>query len=405
MTRDPYGNPPGRPAPGWPIPAPGQAISRPGAPQAVAPARVGPLRVAVIGLGFGATVHIPALQHLPETEVVGVCARRPERAHLIAAQHRIKLVTTDYREMIRHADVDAVIIATPPHLHHAIAITALEAGKHVLLEKPMARSVAEARDLAKMAQTSRVVAMVNHEFRFLPVRLRAKELIDDGFIGEPHSASMTIYRSALNDPQGRPFGWLMEKNKAGGMLGAAGSHHIDALRWWFGEVRAVTGGVTTMVRQRRLADSAGMGTVDADDNFSVVMRFANGAMGTIHYSATAAFDWGEQIMLAGSEGMLVIQGDDRLFGARKRDRTLIEIPVPSTILDDVPEFDNYLTGPTARLIRHWVRAIRGEEAAEPSFDDGVRVQEVIEAIVKPGPGGRWVDIGASRWPGTPGRPG
>ncbi len=108
-------------------------------------------------------------------------------------------------------------------------------------------------------------------------------------------------------------------------------------------------------------------------------------------------------MLAGSEGMLVIQGDDRLFGARRRDRTLIEIPVPSTILDDVPEFDNYLTGPTARLIRRWVRAIRGEETAEPSFEDGVRVQEVIEAIVKPGPGGRWVDVSNARWPGAPSR--
>lgn len=381
-----------------PSPAPPRATEIP-AP-AGAPVAAPPVRVAVIGLGFGAAAHVPALQYLPETEIVGVCARRPERAHLVAAQHRIKLVTTDYRELIRHPDVDAVIIATPPHLHHSMAIAALEAGKHVLLEKPMARSLAEARDLAKMASVSRAVAMVNHEFRFIPVRVRAKELIDDGFIGELHSASMMVFRSALNDPQGRPFGWLMEKAKAGGMLGASGSHHIDALRWWFGEVKAVTGGTSTMVRQRRLADSNGVASVDADDNFAVVMRFANGALGTIHYSATAAFDWGEQIMLAGSEGMLVIQGDDRLFGARRRDRTLVEMPIPERLFDELPEFDHYLTAPAARLIRKWVEAIRTGETAEPSFADGVKVQEIIEGVVRTGPGGRWFDVSGARWPGA-----
>ena len=95
---------------------------------------------------------------------------------------------------------------------------------------------------------------------------------------------MTVYRSSLDDPNGRPFGWLMEQEKAGGMLGAAGSHHVDALRWWFGDIKSVAGVTATMVKKRRLPKSTHMATVDADDNFAFLLRFANGALATIHYS-------------------------------------------------------------------------------------------------------------------------
>lgn len=362
------------------------------------------MRVGVIGLGFGAEVHIPALQQLQETALVAVCSLKPEDAHLVAAQHLVPHVTTDARALINHPEVEAVIIATPPSLHHSMAITAIEAGKPLLLETPMARSHAEARDLVKMAERAKVVAMVNHEFRHIPVRVRAKELVDEGFIGEPHSASMIVYRSALNDPYGRKFGWLMEKSKAGGMLGAAGSHHIDALRWWFGEVKAVTGGASTMVKQRRLADSNGMATVDADDNFSLSMRFMNGALGTIHYSATSGFDWGEQIILSGSEGMLIIQGDDRLFGARRKDATLIEMPIPDRLFDELGPFEHYLTAPTARMIQRWVQAIRNRDVETASFEDGAKVQEIMEAVTRAGAQGRWVDVSGQRWPTAPTRP-
>ena len=86
------------------------------------------------------------------------------------------------------------------------------------------------------------------------------------------------------------------------MLGATGAHYLDALRWWFGEVKAVAGAVSTMVRQRRLPDSSAMAKVDADDNFAVILRFASGALGTIHVSATAGHEGDEEVTLSGSEG-------------------------------------------------------------------------------------------------------
>jgi predicted dehydrogenase len=372
-------------------------------PAAAPSSDASPVRVGVIGLGFGADVHIPALKHLPETDVVAVCSRRPEHAHLIAAQHLVPHVTIDYRNLINHPEVDAVIVATPPNLHHQIAIAAIEAGKPILLESPMARSHAEARDLVRMAERAGVVAMVNHEYRYILVRRRAKELIDEGFIGTPYSASMMVYKSALNEANGRKFSWLMEKSKAGGMLGYAGSHHIDAMRWWFGDVKAVTGGTATLVKQRRLADSHGIATADADDNFALIMQFMSGAMATIHYSATAAFNWGEQVTLTGSEGTLIIQNDDRLFGARLNDGTLIEMPIPTRLFDDLPPFDHYLTAPTARVIQQWVKAIRARNVSTLTFEDGSKVQEVMDAVTRAGAKGRWVDVSGQRWPTAPTR--
>lgn len=361
-----------------------------------------PIRVAVIGTGFGSDVHIPALAHVDHTELVAVCSRRQERASAVAARWDIPTASTDWRDVINDPGVDAVIIATPPYMHHQMVITAIEAGKHVLCEKPLARNLAETRDMAKLAHSANVVAMVNHQYRYLPIRMRVKELIDEGYIGDPHALSMIVFNSALADPEGRRFGWLMESEKAGGMLRASGSHYIDTLRWWLGDIDAVAGATSTMVKRRRLPDSTSTASVDADDNFAFLLRFANGALGSVHFSSTAPTDAGESVTISGSEGMLIVEGDSELFGARKRDLSLRELAIPDRLMPKLPEFSNFLTRPTIMLIRDWVKAIRdGDNATfSPSFADGAKVQEIIDGVSRSGNQGRWIDTSGSRWPKT-----
>jgi len=363
--------------------------------------RTGTIRVGVIGTGFGAAVHIPALKYLPDIELAAVCSRRAERARAVADQHAIPTFVTDFRELVRDPQIDAVVIATPPFLHHQMAVAALEAGKHVLCEKPMARNLAETRDMVKMAHDAGVAAMVNHEFRFLPARARVKELIDEGYIGEPQAATITVFRSSLADPQGRPFGWLMEHDKAGGMLGATGSHHIDALRWWFGEVKAVSGATATMVKRRRLPHSSAMATVDADDNFAFVLRFVSGALATVHVTTTAPTDLDDEIVLSGSEGLLTVRSG-RLIGARRRDGLAAELPIPERLSGNLPEFGHFLIRPTVLLTRRWIHAIRTGEPASPSFADGAKVQEILDGVVRSSQQGRWIDTSGARWPGIGG---
>jgi predicted dehydrogenase len=310
------------------------------------------------------------------------------------------VASTDWRDVITDPEIDAVVIATPPFLHHPMTIAALENGKHVLCEKPMARNLAETRDMVKLAANANVVAMINHEFRYLPVRARVKELIDEGYIGEPQSVSMIAYRNSLADPHERPFSWLMEQDKAGGMLGATGSHQIDTLRWWLGDIHGVCGCVSTMVKHRRLPDSTSTARVDADDNFAFLLRFASGAMGTVHFSATSAIDAGEEITISGSDGMIIVHGDDQLYGARKRETGLRELTVPDHLIPRLPDFGHHLTRPTLMLIKDWVKAIRSEEPVNfsPSFDDGAKVQEIIDGVLRSGMQGRWIDTSGSRWP-------
>ena len=356
-----------------------------------------PIRVGVIGTGFGASLHLSALRDNPDFATVAICSRRPERARAAALDHGIPLHRSDFRELVRDDDIDAVIVASPPHLHHAMAIAALEAGKHVLCEKPMARNLAEARDMLRIAERVGTVAMINNQLRFLPVRVRIRELIDEGYIGEPHAATIVVHRSSLNDPDDRPWGWLMEQEKAGGMLGATGAHYLDALRWWFGEVKAVAGAVSTMVRQRRLPDSSAMAKVDADDNFAVLLRFASGALGTIHVTATAGHEGDEEITLSGSEGTLQIR-QGRLWGARRGEFSVSELPVPDRLTAGFVPGGHFLVQPTALLLRAWASAIRDRSPGSPSFADGVKTQELIDGALRSSQQGRWIDTSGARWP-------
>ena len=358
---------------------------------------VQPIRVGLIGTGFGASLHLSALRENPDFLTAAICSRRPERARAAALDHGIPAHHADYRELVRGSDVDAVIVASPPHLHHAMIIAALEEGKHVLCEKPMARNLAEARDMQRIAERVGTVAMVNHQLRFLPVRMRVHELIREGYIGEPHAATVVVHRSSLNDPHDRPWGWLMEQEKAGGMLGATGAHYLDALRWWFGDVKAVAGAVSTMVRQRRLPDASGMAKVDADDNFSVILRFANGALGTIHVTATAGHEGDEEITLSGSEGTLHIR-TGRLWGARAGEFSLTELPVPDRLLGGLIPGGHYLVQPTTLLLRAWAAAIRDKTPGSPSFADGVKTQELLDGALRSSQQGRWIDTSGARWP-------
>jgi predicted dehydrogenase len=252
-----------------------------------------------------------------------------------------------------------------------------------------------------MAAQVGVVALVNHEFRYVPVRRRIKELIAGGYLGEPQAATLTVFRSTLADPHGRPFGWLMEQDKAGGMLGATGSHHVDALRWWFGEIKGVAGATATMVKKRRLPDGAAMATVDADDNFALVLRFASGALATVQVSATAPVDTGEEIILSGSGGLLMAHGNEVLYGAQAG-QGLEELAMPAHLQDDppLPDFEHPLTAPTVRLLRDWIRAIRTGEPLPPdapTFADGAKVQEVLDGVHRSSAQGRWVETGGGRF--------
>ena len=359
------------------------------------------LRVGVIGSGFGASVHVPALRRVPGVAVVALCAAQLGKARETAAALDIPLAVDDYRALLFSGELDAVTIAAPPHLHHPMALAACEAGVHILCEKPMARNVAEARDMLRMAREAGVCHAVAQHRRHTPPYARMKALVDAGFLGRLHSVSATVYRSALADAYGRPHGWLTETARGGGVLAAIGSHYVDALRWWFGEIHWVAGAVATAVPERPAADNevAVMRAGDADDSAALIVRFASGAIGSVHICYTAANEIGEELVATGSAGTLALQENGQLLGAPRGGQiSSMLTPADQRALANAGTGLARHVGPFSMLAGEWVLAMRTGTDAAPSFDDGAKVQEVLDAVSRSQQLSRWIDLSGNKWP-------
>jgi predicted dehydrogenase len=251
----------------------------------------------------------------------------------------------------------------------------------VLCEKPMALSAAEAAEMLAGAERARRLHVIDHELRFNPNRRKARELIAQGFIGRPRHAVLTAVNAGRLDPA-KPWGWWYDETRGGGLLGAVGSHQVDLLRYWLGEVRAVTGTADPVVPERPLPQGGGRRRVTADEFTTFGLRFAGGAVATVVLSVVAPHPVGPRIEVWGDEGTLVLDDAERLWGGRTG-QTLEELTEPETI--PPPPGMEYapLWGLSfVRLVEHVARAALdgGPVAPAASFADGLAVQRVLDAI-------------------------
>jgi predicted dehydrogenase len=200
------------------------------------------MKVGIIGASFAKAAYLPALRHTPGAEVVAVASARLESAQEAAKAFGVPHAYDDWERMLGEHAFDLVCIATPTVTHAPMTLAALEAGAHVLCEKPTAMNADEAKAMWERAEALGRVHMIDHELRFNPNRKKVKELVASGAIGEVRHANLTNITSAWGDPASRPKGdWWSLEEQGGGRLGANGSHQVDLLRWWLGEVVAVSG--------------------------------------------------------------------------------------------------------------------------------------------------------------------
>ena len=352
------------------------------------------LRVGIAGTGFGARVHLPALRSIPNVEVTAICARNADRLADTASRLKIPNTFNDFQTMLHSGEVDAVTLAVPPDLHHTMSVVACEAGVHLLCEKPLATSAAEARDIEQLAIDSGVCHGVAFHRRYEPARLRMKELVDEGYVGNLHSVSVIVYRSTLRDGRDNVDSWTAQQERGGGVLSTVASHYVDQLRWWFGDIHAAAGLTHTAVQPRSTSGFGEREPAIADDNTAFVVRFASGAIGSVSVSYTAAANVGEEIVVSGDSGMLAIQEPDQIVGARRggQVRSVMQNARMSRSggVQNVESFQ--------RLASDWVACIREGKPFQPSFEDGARVQEVLDAVAQSQRLRRWVDLSGEKWP-------
>ncbi len=357
------------------------------------------IRVGVVGTSWWSDLeHLPGLRARGDVEVVALCGRDPEKLATLAARYRIERTTTDWRALVTGGGLDALVVATPNVTHHPIASAALDAGLHVICEKPLATTAALARDLAARARARRRAALTFFTHRTVGAAAQVKRLVDRGVLGRPLGVTASYLTGSQLRP-GKPISWKMRRAAAGtGALGDIGSHVVDLARWWLGDVVAVAGQWQVVPRAR---DG---GQADADDATAFLARFASGAQGVFQATKLAAGRGNYQrIELHGTEGQLVYEADPgfdptwegRVLAGRP-DRAGLE-PVP---LD--PDLAAGLAGVTERAGRNeayrrltepFFEAVRrGGGEVSPGFDDGAAVQAVLDAVARSAEEACWVAV-------------
>ena len=345
----------------------------------------GVVRIGFIGAGFARRVQLPALSFVPGARATAVASRHRANAEAVAREFGLAHVFGDGTELARSADVDLVIVSSTPDTHARYAIAALEAGKHVLCEKPMALDAYEASQMLAAAEQHRDrLAWIDHELRYEPNRRRARELIRANAIGQVRHMELSLkpYLRGDGRPQAfdAPWNWWFDAARGGGILGAVGSHLVDLCRFWTGsEIRHVAGLAETFVHERR--DESGVTRpVTADDFASCVLRTGNGAIATITLSTVAHHGPGHFTQVTGSEGTLVVSGETKLE-LGKAGGPLEDVSAPDDLWEKTKP-NNMWARSFVRLLREMVRVIGGgaPEGEPATFRDGWQVQRVMDAI-------------------------
>ena len=351
------------------------------------------LRVGFIGSGFARRVQLPALAFVPGVKATAIASGHRANAEAAAREFGLAHVFTDGTDLARSPDVDLVVVSSTPDSHARYAIAALEAGKHVLCEKPMALDGFEAAQMVTASeQHPDRLAWIDHELRYEPNRRRARELIRANAIGEVRHIELSLkpYLRGDGRPQASdaPWNWWFDAARGGGILGAVGSHLIDLCRFWTGsEITYVAGLAEAFVTQRR--DETGtMRPVTADDFASCVLQTGSGAVATVTLSTVAHHGPGHLGQVTGSEGTLVLSGETKLE-LGKAGGPLEDISAPDDLWEKTKP-NNMWARAFVRLMREMVQVIGGAmPQGEPAtFRDGWQVQRVLDAIR----GGRGVQL-------------
>ncbi|HET6340369.1 MAG TPA: Gfo/Idh/MocA family oxidoreductase [Polyangiales bacterium] len=346
-----------------------------------------PLRVAVVGLGFG-SVHVAAFRQDPRCEVVALCSRQLERAESAARVLGISRALTDWRALIASHDIDVVSLAVPARAQPEIGSAALQAGKHVLFEKPLADTLAGAEQLAAAARgQANVVTAIDFEFPEIPAFRDAKQSLTAGAIGTLRHVAVTwrieTYNNRMKlEPSDT---WKSETAAGGGALNLFGSHVLYYLEWLFGPVKSVSAAL-----ERPAADTRALDTLVT---LSLVTRAGLPIVVSI---ATDAYQGsGHRVDIYGEGGTLVIENRsaDYISGfelqtfLRANDRA----SVGSRVEPSSAESDGRVLA-TAAVVRRFVDGIQKGRASAPDVMDGLRVQRLMDAVQRSSEQRRVIDL-------------
>jgi predicted dehydrogenase len=326
------------------------------------------LRVGIIGAGYGQHVQVPAFRGDDRVSVDILCASTEARARVIADRLGVLRASGDWREVVNDPQIDVVAISVPPALQSQIVLAAAAAGKHILAEKPLGMTLSEAQAMASAVREAGVVGAVDFEFRELEAWRRFRDLLAVKAIGPLRQVyfSWRIETVAYRDNK---VSWKRDASLGGGALNLFGSHALDFILWSFGPVRRLTAQLVV----------PGPGTADA--RAEAWLEMVDGPPVSLSIAADTPLGSGFRVEAYGEGGSLVLEnltsdyaaGFTLAMGTRSETMRAVDLPpLPSVA-------DGRVTAASG-LVRRFVDAIVSHSPMNPDFEDGLRVQQLIDAI-------------------------
>ncbi len=374
------------------------------------------VNVGFIGFGFIGKVHAYGYVNLPlfydpppvKARLYAVCCSRPETAAKAKEQMGFEKAVTDYRELIADPKVDVAHICTPNALHREELLAAMAAQKHIYCDKPLTATLAEARDVQQALAAYKGVHQMTLQTRFFPATLRAKELVDEGFVGDVLSFRAAYLHAGSAEPNA-PLKWKLSKGLAGGgVMLDLGTHVADITRHLVGEFDELLCANRIAFADRPSADKPGERVaVDAEDLSLLMVRLKSGAVGTIEASKIATGAQDElRFEIHGTRGALRfnLMRPEWLEAWSMADATG---PTGGSqgwkAIDCVQRYPKPAAWPTPKASIGWLRghahclfnflsAIADGRKAEPGLEVGIRLQEIADAAYRSNEERRWVKV-------------
>jgi len=387
------------------------------------------IRVGLVGYNFMGRAHSNAYRQMPfffpEAKAKPVmrvlCGRNKERVQACAKQFGWEGVERSFERLLARDDIDLIDITSPNNQHVPMIIAAAQAGKHVYCEKPLSTNLPDARKALAAVQKAGVLHVLSHNYRRAPAVALAKQMVDNGDLGEIYHWRALYLQDWLLPPD-VPMMWRVQKRIAGsGSLGDLMAHSIDLALWLLGDIDRVACTMKTFIKQRPKLETfdtglggkakagAPMGTVDVDDGVITLAQFKNGALGTFEATRFAAghknYNWFE---VNGSKGSLVFNLE-RMNELQYYDATSPGDRLGFRVIQATESVHPYMgtaAGPRFWPVAHIIgyehtfinlvydlcNAIATGKPTHPTFADGVKTQAVLDACERASAAAEWVKV-------------
>jgi len=348
------------------------------------------VRVGIIGSGFVSNLHAEAFREVSEAELVVACSPNKKHVETFARKWNIPSAVTDFRRVMDRKDVDAVVVGIPNYLHREVVVAAAEAGKHVILEKPIAHTLEDADAMVSACKKHKVLLMYAETICFSPKYARARQLVEENAIGE-------LYMAKQGEKHSGPHSdWFYDvKRSGGGALMDMGCHGIEWARWMFGKrkVKSVSAHCQLVLHK---------GRTKGDDNSVVILEFEGGGIAVIEDSWARHGGMDDRVELYGTEGVIhcdLLRGSAMETYSRKGYGYAVEKAGDTKGWTFTVFEEPYLYG-FPHEMRHFTRCVLGKEQPMETGEDGRATLEIIYAAYESAATGKRIT-----WPYKPKKPG